>query len=57
MTVIKLPPGQHHDTSNTEACTRALAVLDDCVITFSVADVSIHKAERPDVLPGCILKA
>ena len=40
--------------SNTEACTRALAALDDCVITISVADVNntfkqvnIHKAAGP----------
>ena len=26
------------EASNTEACTRATAVLDDCVITLSVAD-------------------
>ena len=43
---------------------RAPAVLDDCVITLSVADVSktfkqvnIHKAARPDGLPGHVLKA
>ena len=28
------------EASNTEACTRAPAVLDDCVITLSVADVN-----------------
>jgi hypothetical protein len=28
------------DASNTEACTRAPAVLDDCVIMLSVADVN-----------------
>jgi hypothetical protein len=27
------------EASNTEACMRASAVLDDCVITLSVADV------------------
>ena len=39
------------EASNTEACMRAPAILDDCVITLSVADVSktfrqvnIHKA-------------
>ena len=52
------------EASNTEACTRAPAVLDDCVITLSVANVSktfkqvnIHKAAWPDVLPGRVLKA
>ena len=50
------------EESNTEACMRASAVLDDCVITLSVADVSktfiqvnIHKAAVPDRLPGCVL--
>ena len=28
------------EANNTEACTRASAVLDDCVITLCVADVS-----------------
>ena len=28
------------EASNTKACMRALAALDDCVITLSVADVS-----------------
>ena len=28
------------EASNTEACMRALALLDDCVITLSVDDVS-----------------
>ena len=39
------------EASNTEACMRALAVPDDCVIALSIADVSktikqvnIHKA-------------
>jgi hypothetical protein len=34
------------EASNTEACTRAPAVLDDCVITLSVAfkQVNIHKS-------------
>jgi hypothetical protein len=43
---------------------RASAVLDDCVITLSVADVSktfkllnIHKAAGPDGLPGRVLRA
>ena len=43
---------------------RAPAVLDDCVITLSVADVdkpfkqvNIHNAAGPDGLPGCVLKA
>jgi hypothetical protein len=42
------------EASNTEACTKAPAVLDDCVITLSVADVTktfkqvnIHKATGP----------
>jgi hypothetical protein len=30
----------HFEVSNTETCTRAPAVLDDCVITLSVADVN-----------------
>jgi hypothetical protein len=52
------------EVSNTEACTRAPAVLDDCVITLSVANVSktfkqvnIHKAVGPDGLPVSVLKA
>ena len=43
------------EESNTEACRGGAAVLDDCVITLSVADVSetfkqvnIHKAVGPD---------
>jgi hypothetical protein len=43
---------------------RAPAVLEDCVITFSSADVSktfkqvnIHKAIGPDGLPGRVLRA
>ena len=50
------------EASNTEACMRASAVPDDCVITFSVADVSktfkqvnIHKAAGSDGLPGHVL--
>ena len=50
------------EASNTEACTRAPAVLDDCVITLSVVDVNktfkqvnIHKSAGPDELPGCVL--
>jgi hypothetical protein len=42
------------EASNTEACMRAPAVPDKCVITLSVADVSktfkqvnIHKAAGP----------
>ena len=45
----------HFEASNTETCMRASAVLDDCVITLSVADVSktfkqvnIHKAAGLD---------
>ena len=50
------------ELSNTETCMRASAVLDDCVITLSAADVSktfkqanIHKAAGPHGLPGCVL--
>ena len=50
--------------SNTEACMRAPAVLDDCVITLSVTDVrktfkqvNIHKAAGSDKLPGLVLHA
>ena len=52
------------EASNTEACMRASAVPDYCVITLSVADVSktlkqvnIHKAAGPDGLPGRVLRA
>ena len=52
------------EASNTEACMRASAVPDDCVITLSVAEVSktfkqvnIHKAAGPEGLPGCVLQA
>ena len=52
------------EASNTEACTKAPAVLDDCVIPLSLADVNktfkqvnIHKAAEPDGLPGHVLKA
>ena len=48
----------------TEACMRASAVPDDCVITLSVDNVSktfkevnIHKAAGPDGLPGRVLRA
>jgi hypothetical protein len=51
------------EASNTEACMRAPAVPEDCVITLSVADVSktfkqvnIHKATGPDGLPGRVLR-
>ena len=51
------------EASNTEACMRAPAVLDDYVITLSVADVSktfkqvnIHKAMGPDGLPDVYSK-
>ena len=54
----------HFEASSTEACTRAPAVLDDCVITLSGANmnktfkqVNIHKATGPDRLPGHVLKA
>jgi hypothetical protein len=49
---------------NTEACMRASAVPDDCVITLSAAYVSktfkqvnINKAPGPDGLPGHVLRA
>ena len=52
------------EASNTEACTRAPAVLDICVTLLLVADVNktfkqgnIHKAAGPDRLPGRVLKA
>ena len=52
------------EASNTEACMSAPAVLADCGITLSVADVSkpfkqvnIQKAEGPDGIPGRVLKA
>ena len=52
----------HFKASNTEACMRAPAVPDDCVITLTVANVSktfkqvnIHKAAGPEGLPGCVL--
>ena len=50
------------EASNAEICMIASAVLDNCVITLSVADVSktfkqvnIHKAAGPDGLPGRVL--
>ena len=52
------------EASNTEACMRASAVPDDCVVTLYVADLSktfkqvnIHQAARPDGLPGRVLRA
>ena len=49
--------------SNTEACMRAPAVADDCVIILSVVNVSkafkqvnIHKAAGPGGLPGVYSK-
>ena len=52
------------EANNTETCTRAPAVPEDCVITLSAADVSktfkqvdIHKAAGPDGLPGRLLLA
>ena len=36
----------HFEATNTEACTRAPAVLDDCVITLSVANVNKHFLSR-----------
>jgi hypothetical protein len=54
----------HFEASNTDTCMRAPAVLDDCVITLSAADMSktfkqinIHKAAGPDGLPGRVLRA
>jgi hypothetical protein len=54
----------HFEASNTEACTRTPAVLDDCVIACTVADVnktfknrSTFKAAWPVRLPGHVLKA
>jgi hypothetical protein len=51
------------EASNTETCMSASAVLDDCVIPLSAADVSktlkqfnIHKAAGPNGLPGCVLQ-
>ena len=50
------------EASNTETCMRAPAVLDDCVITLSAANLSktfkqvnIHNAAGPDGLPGRVL--
>ena len=47
------------EANNTEICMRAPAVLEDCVITLSAANVSktfkqvnIHMAAGPDGLPG-----
>ena len=66
---MSLPPELNYfyvrfEASNTEACMRAPTVLDDCVITHSVADVSktfkqviIHKAAGPDGLPGHVHRA
>ena len=52
------------EASNTEACMRASAVPNYCVITLSVANVSktfkqvnIHKAAGPEGLPGHVLRA
>ena len=54
----------HFEASNTEACMRASAVPDDCVITLAIADVSktfkqvnVHKAAGPDGLPGRVRRA
>ena len=54
----------HFEASNTEACMTAPAVLNNCVIARSVADVSktfkqviIPKAAGPDGLAGRVLKA
>jgi hypothetical protein len=52
------------EASNTEACMRASAVPDNCVITLSISDVvktlkqiNIHNAPGPDGLPECVLQA
>jgi hypothetical protein len=52
------------EASNTEACMRAPAVPDNCMITLSIVDVSktlkqvnIHKAAGPDGLKGRVLRA
>jgi hypothetical protein len=54
----------HFKAINTEACMRASAVPDDCVIKLSLADVSktfkqveIHKSAGPDCLPVCVFWA
>ena len=51
------------EATNTKACMRPSAVLDNCVITLSVADVSktfkqvnIHKAAGTDGLPGRVIR-
>ena len=61
---VKINAYASFEATNTEPCMRAPAVLDDCVITLSVADVSktfklinIHKAAGPDGLPGRALRA
>jgi hypothetical protein len=46
----------HHEASNTEACTRASAVPDNCVSKM-FKQVNIHKAMGPAGLPGCVLRA
>ena len=49
------------EASNTEACMRAPAVADDCVMVADVSktfkQVNIHKAAGPDGLPGHVLRA
>jgi hypothetical protein len=52
------------EAKNTETCMRASAVLEDCVITLSAADVSktfkqlkIYRAAELDGLPGRVLRA
>jgi hypothetical protein len=54
----------HFEANNTETCTRAPDVMEDCVITLSAADLSkpfkqvnIHKAAGPDGSPGRVLQA
>ena len=50
------------EANNTETFMKAPAVPEDCVITYSAANESktfkqlnIHKATRPDGLPGRVL--
>jgi hypothetical protein len=52
------------EASNAEPCMRASDVLDDCVISLSIANVSkafkqvnSHKNVGPDRIPGRVLRA
>jgi hypothetical protein len=54
------PSRELPSASNTEACMRAPAVLDDCdkaIGSKILKQVNIHKAVGPDGLPGRELKA